>query len=98
MQEPGKLGNYLNAVTVVSPTEAWAVGRWNASGDPQVAESATLVEKWDGVSWRIVRSESPDPLSNELFGVASLGGRDLIAVGALHDVGATDTQPLVLVP
>jgi hypothetical protein len=94
--QPGKHPAFLNDVVSVSPTEAWAVGRYMVTTPEGVLTSHTLVEGWDGVSWRIVRSESPDAVANELVAVDSLGGDDLVAVGSLGV--QFSSQPLVLTP
>src|SRR2546428_10397763 len=45
---PGVLGSQLEDVSVVSATDAWAVGV--AGGSP----SRTVAEHWDGTEWTVV--------------------------------------------
>jgi hypothetical protein len=49
---PPELGDRLNAVTSVSPTDAWAVG--SSGGVP----GHSLVLRWDGAQW--LQQEAPD--------------------------------------
>jgi hypothetical protein len=98
LPQEGTGANFLNAVSVVSPTDAWAVGRFGAENDAGEWTSQTLALHWDGAAWSVVASESPGVWSNELWGVDALGGGQLMAVGDLNGVGSLDTQPLALVP
>ncbi len=71
----------LNAVTALSPSDAWAVG--NASDG-----SATLAEHWDGQAWTVV----PTPAGpGDLRGVAAIAPNDVWAVGE----DGTTAAPLV---
>jgi len=75
-------GAKLNAVAVVSATDIWAVGFGPQPGGPAYAKQ-TLIEHWDGTSWRIV--PSPNPPSTyaqvELDSVFALAANDVWAVG-----------------
>jgi len=77
-QVPGpNLGDpaYLWDMTVVSPTDFWAVGYIMRSGVPQ-----TLVLHWDGIQW----SEVPSPNvgnTGQLQAVTALSASDLWSVG-----------------
>lgn len=44
----GSTGDFLNAVTAVSPSDAWAVGVWEGS------QPNELVEHWTGSAWTVV--------------------------------------------
>ena len=62
----------LSGVAVLSPTNAWAVGR-SSTGQPS-AHQMTLIEHWNGTKWTTV--PSPDPsragcVSDELSAVAA---------------------------
>src|ERR1700722_18316697 len=46
---PGSSENQLNAVAVLSPCNAWAVGSDESSGGEQ-----TLIEHWNGAAWTVV--------------------------------------------
>lgn len=52
------LRNSLNAVAVLSASDAWAVGSYATAGN---AFTATLVEHWDGTGWRVVPSPTGSP-------------------------------------
>jgi len=68
--------NVLTAVAATSATRAWAVG-WYSTG----ASLLTLVERWNGTSWRQVPSPNPGAGNNELYGVAAISAKDAWAVG-----------------
>ena len=74
----------LQAVSVRSASDAWAVGYW-LSG-PQMLVSRTLIEHWDGRRWRIVPSPSvrasDGVLYNVLFAVTADRSDDAWAVGS----------------
>jgi len=74
---PSTQTNFLLGVTAVSTNDVWAVGSFrNASGAFQ-----TLTLHWDGTTWSIVPSPSPDGAFNDLFGVAAVSTTDVWAVG-----------------
>jgi len=98
LPQAGTGANFLNAVSVVSPTDAWAVGRRGGMTDGGEPTSETLALHWDGVSWSVVASDSPGTSSNDLWGIDALGGGDLMAVGDIGGIGSLETQPLALVP
>lgn len=71
--------NLLNGVTVLSPSEAWAVG---SSLDASFS-GRTLIQRWDGASWTIVPSPNPSErgVGSNLLGVAAASSTDVWAVG-----------------
>jgi hypothetical protein len=71
----GSAYNHLNAITAVSPSDAWAVG------DQYTSEGETLIEHWNGSTWGIVPSPNTGTRDNYLYGVAAFGSRDVWAVG-----------------
>jgi hypothetical protein len=74
---PGSIDNTMNGVTAVSATDAWAIGYdVNTPGVTQ-----TLIERWNGSSWSVVKSPSPASINNELFRVAAVSASDVWAVG-----------------
>jgi hypothetical protein len=80
----------LLGVAVLSPTDAWAVGR-SSTGQPS-AHMMTLIEHWNGQKWTTV--PSPDPsragcVNDELTGVAA-------SRAATWAVGDSCGAPLVL--
>lgn len=77
------LRNSLNAVAVLSATDAWAVGSYATEGN---TFTATLIQHWDGASWRVI--PSPNRLTtpnkntiNALNGVTAIAPDDIWAVG-----------------
>jgi hypothetical protein len=75
---PGSKDLTLNDLAAVASNDVWAAG-WrgvdNANGDTR-----TLVERWDGMRWRLARSENGGGTSNFLNGV-SVAGHKGWAVG-----------------
>jgi hypothetical protein len=90
---PGTDGSVLQAVTAVSPVDAWAVGYDNAGAG---GGTMTLIEHWDGTSWSQV--SSPDPsepyLINYLFAVTAQSPTSIWAVG--NYATQTGQQSLIL--
>lgn len=92
-------GAKLNAVAVVSATDIWAVGFGPQPGGPAYAKQ-TLIEHWDGTSWRIVPSpNSPSTYSQvELDSVFALAANDVWAVGyGENPSGAVSPADITLV-
>jgi hypothetical protein len=77
---------YLSGVAATSATDAWAVGRDHASGDPK-----TYIVHWDGTSWTQVPSPSPKPGGN-LEAVTALSPTDAWATGMSIAKGSTCTR------
>jgi len=69
--DPPGLSGTLHGVAWDSKSTAWAVGQADNSSD---ADSATLVERWNGAAWDIATSPDPEPGSDILTGVATAGG------------------------
>jgi hypothetical protein len=93
----GTYGNQLNAVTVVSANDVWAVGfSPHPSGTPQYIRQ-TLIEHWDGSSWSVV--PSPNPAGKTyvvLNGVDAVSARDVWAVGHSGDPSSIPLQTLTM--
>jgi hypothetical protein len=70
--------NQLSAVTANSATDAWAVGTFRG---PSSSAFKTLIEHFDGTSWRAVQSPNVGTSNNELNGVAADSSTDAWAVG-----------------
>jgi hypothetical protein len=88
----GNLDNNLAAVSAASPTDAWAVGDYYDSNDPNVLKN--LAEHWDGQSWTAMPLPNVGPNENTLLGVSELANGSTWAVG--YDVNAGyRQQPLV---
>lgn len=74
---PSTSVNQLNAVAVVSPTNAWAVGGYSTA----FATDSTLVLHFDGTSWTQVASPGVKG-SSILMGIAVNSATDIYAVGS----------------
>jgi hypothetical protein len=74
-QPAGGYDSALRAVTVIGPSDAWAVGEQDLA--------STVTEHWDGTSWTLVSSPFPtaNNAQNTLSGVAAFGSNDVWAVG-----------------
>src|SRR5260370_5336010 len=80
--------NLLNGVTCVSASNCWAVGQYWTGITYQ-----TMIERWDGTSWAIVRSPNATTTSgNYLDGVTCVSASDCWAVGY---ISARTDQTLV---
>jgi Phosphoesterase family len=84
----GNLDNNLAAVSAASPTDAWAVGDYYNSNNPNVLQN--LGEHWDGSSWSAYPLPDVGPNENTLLGVSELPGGKTWAVG--YDVNAGYAQ------
>jgi plastocyanin len=77
----------LTAVSTLSPSDVWAVGRF------AVAEAAhpdrTFAAHWDGSAWTLVPTANPDPVSDQLTAVSALAPNDVWAVGLTGSRGLT---------
>jgi hypothetical protein len=73
---PGTDSNQLNAIAVLSPCNAWAVGSFdNGSGDQ------TLAEHWNGATWKVVATPSPGTTQSVLDSVRAVSASSIWAVG-----------------
>jgi hypothetical protein len=72
--------NSLASVSVRSPSEAWAVGRWSDTS----SNSHTLILHWDGRRWSQIASPDPPPPAYNvgLGGVSATSSSDVWAVGS----------------
>jgi hypothetical protein len=74
-------GNFLNAVTITSAKDAWAVGDYSTS--PHKGSLRTLIEQWNGVAWHQVPSSSA--INSVLNGVSATSATNAWAVGTYDD-------------
>jgi hypothetical protein len=81
---PSGQGDGLIAVAATSASSAWAVG---SAGSSRIL-STTLIEHWDGRTWKHVPSPAPQPgcggcqfPGDSLFGVAATSASNAWAVG-----------------
>jgi len=73
--------NFLNAVTVISAKDAWAAGSYSTG--PQKGALRTLLEQWNGVTWRQVPSSNA--INSVLTGISASSATDAWAVGSYED-------------
>src|SRR5712691_2760126 len=59
----------LFSVFALSANDVWVVGSYE---NPSYFPSFTLIEHWDGISWRIVSSPSPDTQLNDLHSISGV--------------------------
>ncbi len=70
----------LGSVTVLSPTDAWAVGNLDLLQGATILQ--TLIEHWNGQQWSIVPSPNPDGVGGDaLRSVSAVSATDVWAVG-----------------
>jgi hypothetical protein len=74
-------GNVLNAVAVLSESDAWAAGSWNFS--PFIEAQ---VQHWNGSTWTHV-AIPPEVTGGELFGIAAVASNDVWIVGGSETGG-----------
>jgi hypothetical protein len=74
----------LTAVAAVSRTNVWAVG-YSDSSDGTTTK--TLIEHWDGTSWKIQPSPNPSLTQNYLCGVDATSGLNAWTSGMYVDAG-----------
>lgn len=70
----------LQAVTIVSENDVWAVGHY-----PQSGVSTTLVLHWSGTEWKVVASPNVSGTDNYLYAVVSISEDDIWALGHTGD-------------
>jgi hypothetical protein len=76
--KPGAIDSGLAGVWCTSATNCFAVGHSSTT-----LVTKTLIERWDGTSWRIVASPSPAGISqSELSGVTCPSATSCFAVGS----------------
>ena len=68
--------NTLTGVDALSTTNAWAVGSSLTANSHK-----SLIQRWNGTSWRIVSSPNPGTFGNSLLGVEAAGPKNIWAVG-----------------
>ena len=80
---PGAGSNVLNALTVVSPTDIWAVGQYSTqtSSPLDIIPDKTLILHWNGHRWTQVRTPSPGGFEDNLTGVAKISANNIWATG-----------------
>lgn len=95
----GKTENQLNAVSIASTNDIWAVGFFsnspvNTSGYA-ISSSSVLTEHWNGSIWSIVPGQNPGKVQNQFGAVAALSPDDAWAVGNFSNSHDSVFQPLL---
>jgi len=89
-------GNVLSAVSANSGSDIWAVG---TRVDIATTSVQTLIQHFDGSTWKTVPSPNPLPKvalnQNVLTGVQASSGNDVTAVGFLNDAIHQRTVTLI---
>jgi hypothetical protein len=82
-ERAGTFNTSLNAITALSANDVWAVGydSYNHPSQYQANVNETLVEHWDGTSWKVVPSPSTG-LNDDLTSVTAISANDIWAVGS----------------
>ena len=83
----GSYANRLNGVTVLSPTNVWAVGSYSNSS----SISYLLIEHWDGTQWTATTFPK---ISGSLQAVAAVSATDVWAVGNTFSGGSPAYETL----
>lgn len=74
----GKEANAFHSLAVMPAGAVWAVGYYI---DDKTFYSRTLIERWDGAQWTIVKHPDDPGVSAVLFGVAAASANDVWTVG-----------------
>jgi hypothetical protein len=74
----GAQTNQLDGVAAASGSSAYAVGSYTSTS---TAPSKTLVEAWNGSSWRVVKSANTGSSDNALNGVVEANSKSVFAFG-----------------
>src|SRR5919201_1268462 len=91
----GSNQDLLRGAAATSPTDIWAAGRSKSSGGVK----RTLIEHWNGSSWKVVAAPSPGkggayPEGTLLWAVSGSATDDVWAVGQYYDGSAIRTLAL----
>lgn len=86
----GTASNFLAGVAAISSANVWAVGYYYLSP----GHTQTLIEQWNGKSWKVVSSPNVGTSGNVLFGVAAVSANNVLAVGA-SDYGLGSEKTLI---
>jgi hypothetical protein len=87
------LDNVLSGVDTVSADDAWAVGYANRA-TPRGLFHRSLIEHWNGSTWRVVPAPQAGTSDNDLWAVTALSATNVWAVGN-QNVGRFTFRPLV---
>jgi hypothetical protein len=77
--------DFLRGIAAVSASNLWAVGDYRSGIDPE-GPYFTLIEHWNGTSWKVVKSPSPGSVESVLWAAARVPTtRSVWAVGDIQD-------------
>lgn len=96
--DPTTTGTQLSDVAATSAGEAWAVGgTYLASPNvvPGLVPTGALIQRWDGISWRIVDNPTAGREGTRLNAVIALAPDDVWAVGYQRDQPDAPATPLI---
>jgi hypothetical protein len=92
---PGAGFNILFGVVALAPNNVWAAGYFTQQVN-STRPDKTLIEHWDGTSWKIVPSPNIGPhsvyQSNELWGITAVSANDVWAFGAYFAADGSGQQ------
>src|SRR5450759_2033338 len=74
---PSTTSNFLYHVVALSGSDVWAVGRYTDSNFNQL----TLIEHWNGTTWKVVASPNPSASFNTLSSITAISANNIWAVG-----------------
>jgi hypothetical protein len=83
--------NDLKAAAAVSSNNVWAVGDYNSGAGLW----QTMIQQWNGTTWKTVPSANRPSGSNFLFGAAATGPSDVWAVGYYYPVAGGTRSTLI---
>jgi hypothetical protein len=94
---PSDLPASLFGITVISPTDAWAVGGFRAAS--RKTRNAPLVEHWNGVRWSLTRvpalAKAGPHQQQALVAVAGVSPNDVWALGNASVAGTSYVNRLL---
>jgi hypothetical protein len=82
---PGSASNILTGIEANSASDIWAVGGFSNTTPPPFQEVQTLVEHWNGSSWKVVPSPNPGSSVNQLGAIEAVSAGTLWAVGGFSN-------------
>ena len=88
------VNHHLLGVAAVSDNNVWTVGWSTNPNGPQFAEQ-TLIEHFDGSSWKIVPSPNTNDPLNELYSISAVSANDIWAVGKSENPSSLPSKSLI---
>ncbi len=73
----GSAANLLFGVTAIASNDVWAVGYYQNDS----AAFRTLIEHWDGTSWKVISSPNSGSSNNLLYAITATSANNVLAVG-----------------